>query len=322
LGAETVLITASIGISVFPGDGQDADTLVKNADTAMYAVKDQGRNDYRFFDPSMNAALFERLTIESRLRKALDDGALRVEFQPRWEVSTGRVVAMEALIRWHDGELGTVPPSRFIPIAEETGLIIPIGLWVLRTVCARIEDWLAAGYEPVPVAVNVSARQFRTGDFVGNVQTVLKATGLPARLLELELTESVLMRNADASVDELRGLKALGIKIAIDDFGTGYSSLSYLKRFPIDHLKIDQSFIRGLPANVDDAEITSAIIAMAHRLNLHVIAEGVETDAQRSWLANLGCDEIQGFLLAAALPPEEAVRYLVKGTGPSLESAA
>ncbi len=322
LGAETVLITASIGISVFPGDGEDADTLVKNADTAMYTIKDQGRNDYRFYNPSMNAALLERLTIEYRLRKALDDGALRLHFQPRFNTTTGAVVAMEALVRWSDPEIGTVPPSRFIPVAEETGLIGPIGSWVLRTACAQFEVWRAAGYEPVPVSVNVSGRQFRTDDFVKSVQTVLRETGLPPRFLELELTESVLMRNADASADELRGLKALEVKIAIDDFGTGYSSLSYLKRFPIDHLKIDQSFIRGLPANVDDAEITSAIVAMAHRLNLRVVAEGVETEDQRAWLANLGCDEIQGFLLGAPVPPEEAVRFLIKRTGPSLESAA
>jgi EAL domain-containing protein (putative c-di-GMP-specific phosphodiesterase class I) len=270
----------------------------------------------------MNAAVLERLTIELRLRKALDDGALHLQFQPRWDVTTGTVVGMEALIRWQDAELGTVPPSRFIPIAEESGLIVPIGSWVLRTACERVGAWLAEGYEPVPVAVNVSARQFRAGDFVGIVQTVLKETGLPPCLLEVELTESVLMRNAEASADELGRLKALGVKIAIDDFGTGYSSLSYLKRFPIDHLKIDQSFIHGLPANVDDAEITSAIVAMAHRLKLRVIAEGVETEDQRAWLVNTGCDEIQGFLVGVPLPQEEAVRYLVKKTGPSFKSAA
>lgn len=322
LDSETVLITASIGISVFPGDGEDADTMVKNADTAMYTVKDQGRNDYRFYNASMNAALLERLTIESRLRSALDDGALHLHFQPRWDAATGKVMGMEALIRWQDSDLGTVPPSRFIPIAEETGLIIPIGSWVLRTACAQVEAWRAAGYEPVPVAVNVSARQFRTDDFVGGVQTILKESGFPPGFLGLELTESVLMRNADASADALRGLKALGVTIAIDDFGTGYSSLSYLKRFPIDHLKIDQSFIHGLPDNVDDAEITSAIVAMAHRLKLRVVAEGVETEAQRTWLANVGCDEIQGFLVGKPVPPEEAVRFLVKRAGPPLKSAA
>jgi diguanylate cyclase (GGDEF)-like protein len=322
LGTETVSIAASIGISVFPGDGEDADTLVKNADTAMYTVKDQGRNAYRFYNPSMNAAVLERLTLETRLREALDEGALHLVFQPRWHLATGTVVGMEALIRWRDRQLGSVPPSRFIPIAEETGLIISIGSWVLRSACTQILSWQSAGYEPVPVAVNVSARQFQSGNFVGNLQALLTESGLPARLLTLELTESVLMRNADASAEELRDLKALGVSIAIDDFGTGYSSLSYLKRFPIDHLKIDQSFIRGLPAKADDAEITSAIVAMAHRLNLRVIAEGVESEEQRTWLANQGCDEIQGFLVGKPVSADEAARFLVRDSEPSSQSAA
>lgn len=322
LGTGTVSIAASIGISVFPGDGEDADTLVKNADTAMYAVKDQGRNAYRFYNPSMNAAVLERLTLESRLRGALDEGALHLVFQPRWNLATGRVVGMEALIRWRDRQLGSVPPSRFIPIAEETGLIISIGSWVLQSACTQILGWESAGYEPVPVAVNVSARQFQSNNFVGNVQTLLMETGLPAHLLTIELTESVLMRNAEVSAEELRGLKALGVSIAIDDFGTGYSSLSYLKRFPIDHLKIDQSFIRGLPANADDAEITSAIIAIAHRLNLRVIAEGVESEEQRTWLAHQGCNEIQGFLVGTPVPADEAARFLVRYSEPSGQSAA
>lgn len=322
LETQTVLITGSIGISVFPNDGEDADTLVKNADTAMYDVKDQGRNDYRFYNSSMNAAVLERLTIEYRLRKALEDGALSLYFQPRFGTVSGTVVAFEALARWRDPELGTVPPGRFIPVAEEAGLISALGLWVLRSACAQIQAWGAAGYRTVPVAVNVSGRQFRTADFAANVRSVLDETGLAPSLLELELTESVLMDNADASADELRRLKALGIAISIDDFGTGYSSLSYLRRFPIDSIKIDRSFISGLPTNADDAAIAGAIVALGHRLKLRVVAEGVETEAQRTWLVQQGCDEIQGFLVGAPAPPEDVVGYLVKTAKPSLKSAA
>jgi diguanylate cyclase (GGDEF)-like protein len=322
LGGQNVLITASIGISVSPEDGDDTDTLIKNADTAMYNVKDQGRGDYRFYNSSMNAAVLERLTIEYRLRKALDDGALRLHYQPRLDLSTGAMVGMEALLRWHDAELGNVPPTRFIPVAEETGLIGPIGSWVLRTACAQAKTWQAAGYRRITVSVNVSARQFRMDDFSGSVRSILEETGLDPSYLELELTESVLMDDAESSTEELGRLKSLGIGLSVDDFGTGYSSLSYLKRFPIDSLKIDRSFIHGLTTNADDFELTGAIVAMAHRLRLRVVAEGVETDDQRAMLVKLGCDEIQGYLVSAPVPPEDAVRHLVKSADSSLESAA
>jgi diguanylate cyclase (GGDEF)-like protein/PAS domain S-box-containing protein len=298
-------ISCSLGISIFPEHGADGETLIKNADAAMYCAKDYGRDNFRFFTEDMNAQVVERLTLENSLRMALDNQELFLVYQPQMDIGTGRITGLEALLRWQHPELGLVPPDKFIRIAENSGLITPIGEWVLRTACSQARRWQDEGLPPLPVAVNVSAVQFRQQGFRELIGRVLSKTGLGCQYLELELTESLLLSNADMTSSVLRELKDMGLKLAIDDFGTGYSSLSYLKQFPFSKLKIDRSFIRDVAVNSDDAAITTAIISMAKSLSLKVIAEGVENEAQMSFLRALRCDEIQGYYFSKPLTVDE-----------------
>jgi diguanylate cyclase (GGDEF)-like protein/PAS domain S-box-containing protein len=295
-------ISCSLGISIFPEHGTDVETLMKNADAAMYCAKDNGRANFRFFTEEMNAQVVERLMLESSLRQALDKKELFLMYQPQMDIATGRITGLEALLRWQHPELGLVPPDRFIRIAENSGLIIPIGEWVLRTACSQSRKWQDEGLPAVPVAVNVSAVQFRQEYFGELIRRVLHETGLAPKYLELEITESLLLSNADVMFSVFQELKAMGLRLAIDDFGTGYSSLSYLKKFPVSKLKIDRSFVRDVAVNTDDAAITNAIISMAKSLNLKVIAEGVENEAQLSFLRAHQCDEIQGYYFSKPLP--------------------
>ena len=300
-----LITTPSIGISVFPSDGRDVETLLKNADAAMYHAKESGRNNYQFFTQDMNTRALERLSLERSLRRAVERGELRLHYQPQYNVRNGRVVGLEALIRWEHPDLGLLPPGRFMGFAEETGLILPVGEWVLREACRQNRAWQNQGLPAVRVAVNISALQFRDAGFAETVQAALSETGLDSRWLELEVTESVIMQDAERVTDSLEHLKSLGLELAIDDFGTGYSSLSYLKRFPIDKLKIDQSFVRDITFDKDDAAIISAIIGLTRNLGLRTIAEGVETREQLEFLQLHGCDEAQGFLFSKPLTPEE-----------------
>jgi diguanylate cyclase (GGDEF)-like protein/PAS domain S-box-containing protein len=294
-------ISCSLGISIFPEHGTDVETLMKNADAAMYCAKDNGRNNFRFFTEEMNAQVVERLTLESSLRGALDKKELFLMYQPQMNIATGGITGLEALLRWQHPELGLVPPDKFIRVAENSGLIMPIGEWVLRTACFQSRKWQDEGLPAVSVAVNVSAVQFRQEGFCDLVRRVLRETDLAPKYLELEITESLLLSNADVMFSVFRELKGMGLRLAIDDFGTGYSSLSYLKQFPVSKLKIDRSFIRDVAVNPDDAAITNAIISMARSLNLKVIAEGVENEAQMSFLRAHHCDEIQGYYFSKPL---------------------
>ncbi|MDD5330711.1 MAG: EAL domain-containing protein [Sulfuricella sp.] len=298
IGGHELYITCSIGIALYPKDGQDTPTLLKNADAALYRAKEQGRNNSQFYTAEMNVKALERLVLENNLRHALERGEFMVYYQPQVDLRTGQINGMEALVRWRHPELGMVPPAKFIPVAEESGLILPLGEWVLRTACAQNKAWQDAGLRPVCVAVNLSARQFKHQDLVALVAGILQETGLDPALLELELTEGLLMQNVEATIDTLTRFKAMGVKSSIDDFGTGYSSLSYLKRFPIDTLKIDQSFVCNITTDPDDAAIAKTIISMAHEMRLRVIAEGVETEEQRSFLRLRHCDEMQGFFFS------------------------
>jgi diguanylate cyclase (GGDEF)-like protein/PAS domain S-box-containing protein len=287
-------VTASIGISIYPEDGHDQQTLLKNADIAMYRAKEQGKNNHKFYSAQINSHSYERLALETSLRRAVERDEFLLHYQPKVDMRSGRITGVEALIRWQHPELGMVPPGEFIPIAEETGLIGPIGEWVLRTACTEARGWVASGLSPITIAVNLSARQFSSDELAIAILRVLRDTGLDPRLLELELTESTVMHNAERATEILQQLKRLGVRVAIDDFGTGYSSLSYLKRFPISSVKIDRSFVLDLPDDKDDAAITQAVIAMAHSLRLRVVAEGVETPEQFRFLEEHHCDEMQG----------------------------
>ncbi len=304
-------ITTSIGISIYPDDGMDNKTLVRNANAAMNRAKDHGRNNYQFYTPSINAGmLLEKLSLESDLRKAIERSELYVHYQPRVNLHTNRLIGMEALVRWYHPQQGQISPGKFIPLAEETELIVHIDNFVLRTACAQNKAWQLAGYPPIRVAVNLSARQFQQRDLVETVAQILEETGLEAKYLELEITEGTTMNDAEAAISTICKLKDLGIHIAIDDFGTGYSSLSYLKKFPIDTLKIDQSFVRDISIDLDDAAIVSYIISLGHSLQLNVIAEGVETEEQRQFLSAGKCNEMQGFLYSPPLPPNEFEKML------------
>jgi PAS domain S-box-containing protein len=316
-----VFVTTSIGISLFPYDGTDLETLLKNADAAMYHAKDAGRSNFQFYSKSMNAAAEKRLTLENKLRKALDRGEFQLHYQPLIDVDTWRIVGAEALIRWRHPELGLVSPAEFIPLAEETGLIVPIGEWVLRTACAQIRKWHDLGTRDLFMAVNISGRQFSQEALVATIEKVVRATGVDPKRLELEITESVLMHNAEETVQTLEVLKAMGPRISVDDFGTGYSSLSYLRRFPIHTLKIDRSFVNDVTTDPGDAAIVAAIIAMARGLSLEVIAEGVETPDQRTFLLQEGCRLMQGYLFGRPVPAEDFETLLKGQAGPQASAA-
>ncbi len=305
-------IGSSVGIAMFPEFGSDVETLMKNADTALNRAKELGRNNYQFYAPEMNARTLSQLGMETELRKALERKELVLHFQPQYDVKNHRIKGIEALVRWQHPERGMVAPGDFIPLAEETGLIGPIGKWVLHTACAQNRSWQKAGLEPVRVAVNLSARQFQHRDLPAMVAEVLEETGLEPRYLELEITETIIMNDLEITIDQLIRLMNLGVRISIDDFGTGYSSLAYLKKFPIHTLKIDRSFVKDIGADSDDTAIVSAVIALAHNLKFEVVAEGVETPDQLCFLRSKNCDTVQGFFFSRPLPAEELEHLLVK----------
>lgn len=298
-------ITCSIGISLYPKDGDDVDTLLKNADAAMYRAKEQSRNMFQFYASEMNERVVERMIVERHLRHALSMGELEIHYQPQVELHNGRIVGVEALLRWHSPVLGLVPPDRFIPLAEETGLIVPIGEWVLKSCCGQNKAWQDAGLQPLTMAVNISARQLQKKNLADVIAGILGETGLEARFLELEIVESMVMHDVESVSTIMKELKTLGVQLAMDDFGTGYSSLSYLKRFPFDKLKIDLSFIHDILTDSESAAIVRAIISMAHNLNLSVIAEGVESVEQLEYLRLHDCDDIQGFYVSQPVTARE-----------------
>jgi diguanylate cyclase (GGDEF)-like protein len=303
-------VTASIGIAIYPEHGLDLDTLFRNADAAMYIAKRGGRDAYQVYEPEMNANFYERLVIESQLPRALENRELHVYYQPRVRAADGQITSVEALLRWRHPELGDVSPGEFITIAEETGLIVPMGQWVLDTVCAQIKAWEAKGLPKVRVAVNVSGRQLLQGDFAERVKRTLSQHEVSPEWIELEITESALIRRVASALRDLNELRAAGILITIDDFGSGYSSLTRLARLPLDALKIDQSFVHDMVGHAEKMAITSAIIALGHTLNLQVVAEGVETSEQCDILRGQGCDEMQGYLFSHPVPPDEMARML------------
>jgi diguanylate cyclase (GGDEF)-like protein/PAS domain S-box-containing protein len=305
-----VHLTVSIGIVTYPDDGTDAETLVKNADFAMYDAKNNGRNNYQFFRPDMNVRAMERQSIESGLRDAMERGEFVLHYQPKMNLETGGIIGVEALIRWHHPQRGLVPPAQFIPVAEDCGFIVPIGRWVLHEACHQARAWQDSGLRPVRIAVNVSAVELRANDFVAGVNDILTETGLDPRYLELELTETFLMQDSKSTVAVLQALKGMGVQLALDDFGTGYSSLSYLKRFPIDSLKIDRSFVRDLTTDPDDASIVTAVISMGKSLHMGVVAEGVETREQLAFLQEQSCPEGQGYYFSRPVAPEEFSQLL------------
>jgi len=305
LDGRELFVSVSIGISLFPEDGEEAETLVKNADIAMYRAKDRGRDRYELYAPAMTVTALERLAVESNLRRALTQGELLLHYQPILDLATGCVHGVEALLRWRHPKLGLVSPSEFVPLAEASGLILQLGPWVMRTACAQMQAWHLAGHTSLKVAVNLSPRQFQQADLALQVTRALAETQLDPHFLEIEITESGAMESAEATILSLRELKALGVHLSIDDFGTGYSSLSYLRRFPIDTLKIDRSFVRDVSTDLDDAAIVATVIAMAHALKLKVVAEGVETPEQLDFLATRGCDRIQGYFASRPVAPED-----------------
>jgi len=311
VGERELQVTCSIGFSLYPIDGLDADTLLKNADAAMYRAKEQGRNNVQFYTEELNQKIRQRLSMESMLRHALERDEFSLHYQPQVALQTGCVIGVEALIRWTHAPEGVIAPADFIPLAEELGLIVPIGEWVLQTACRQMKTWQDAGLPKISVAVNLSARQFKQKNLVEMIAGVLRETGLAPRYLDIELTESAMMHDVESAVVTLGELKEMGIKLSIDDFGTGYSSLSYLKRFPIDVLKIDQSFVRDITSNADDAAIARSIITLAHSLKLKVIAEGVETKGQMNYLATHHCDVIQGYYYSKPMSAAACEQWLL-----------
>jgi diguanylate cyclase (GGDEF)-like protein/PAS domain S-box-containing protein len=303
-------VTASIGICMHPEEGQDDQSVMKHADMAMYAAKEEGKNTYQFYSSAMHAHSIERLTLETNLRRALEQKELHLHYQAKVDFKDGSITGVEALLRWDNPTLGAVSPTQFIPVAEETGLIVPIGKWVLRTACEQNVAWLREGLPPVRMSVNLSMRQLNDEGLTREIETVLRETGMSPDLLELEVTESMIMHNAERAVRILTAIKALGVRLAIDDFGTGYSSLAHLKRFPIDTLKVDRSFIREIPKDTEDRAIAEAIIAMGKTLSLTVVAEGVETPEQQAFLSERACDEMQGYYFSTPVPPEEFAALL------------
>ena len=318
--SQEIYVTPSMGITIYPMDGHDSDTLLKNADAAMYSAKEYGRNHFRFYTTDMNALAIERFAMEGALRRAMEREEFALHYQPQVDIKSGQVIGVEALLRWNHPERGLVPPGEFIPLLEENNLIIPVGEWVLRTACAQSRAWQDAGLPPLRMAVNLSARQFRQDNLVEMIDSILRETGISPKLLELELTEGLLMENTSETSMILEQLKSRGVQVAIDDFGTGYSSLSYLKRFPIDRLKIDRSFVRDIITDSNDAAIAVAVISLGRSLGLSVIAEGVETPDQLEFLGVQKCDEYQGYHFSRPVPPEEIVRLFkpektVRGEG-------
>ena len=306
-------ISASIGIAIFPGDAADAEMLMRNADFAMYQAKYSGRNNYQFFKPDMNANAAERQSVELDLRQAIARQEFVLNYQPKVNLQNGAVVGVEALIRWHRPHRGIVPPARFIPIAEESGLILPIGRWALDSACRQARSWRDQGLSPVPIAINVSAVELRGKDFLNNVRQILEQNRLEPQFLEIELTETFMMQDWKSTAEILRALKDLGVRIALDDFGTGYSSLSFMRRFPIDALKIDQSFVRDMTSDSDDASIVSAVIDMGRSLNMRVVAEGIQTRDQLEFLRERRCPEGQGFYFGPPVPAADLSELLNAG---------
>ena len=305
-----ISVTCSIGISLFPEHGTDGETLIMNADAAMYRAKESGRNRIQLFAEEMKQGIAEKLALENGLHAALEKQQFYLDYQPEIEIASGAVIAAEALLRWRHPDLGLVPPDKFIPVAESSGLIVAVGEWVLRTACAEARRWQDLGLAPIPIAVNVSAVQFRQEGFCELIRRVLSETGLAPRYLEIEVTESLLLSSERATAETLEELKSMGLKLTIDDFGTGYSSLTYLRHFPVDKLKIDRSFIRDVMADAGDAAITTAIIGMAKSLSLKVLAEGVETEGQLDFLQTRGCDEAQGYYFSRPVPAERLTKML------------
>jgi diguanylate cyclase (GGDEF)-like protein len=310
-------VTASIGLSIYPDDGLDAETLIKNADTAMYQAKENGRRSFQFFKPAMNVRAVERQFIEEGLRRALERQEFALHYQPTVNLMTGAITGAEALIRWTHPTRGSIAPAQFIPVAEDCGLILPIGAWVLREACAQAQAWMDAGLPIMSMAVNVSAMEFRDKNFLDGLFAILSETGLDPRSLELELTESVLMKHAEFTASVLQILRKRGVQVAVDDFGTGYSSLSYLQKFPVDALKIDQSFVRQISTAGDDTTIVKAVIGMARSLKLRVIAEGVETLDEVAFLRAYRCEEAQGYYFSRPVLPQQFAMLLRNGIAES-----
>ena len=312
IGGQTLRVGSSVGLANYPADGKDADTLLANADAAMYRAKELGRDNYQFYTPELNVKVRGELLLQEALRGAVERHEFALVYQPQIDMLTGHVFAVEALIRWNHPTQGQLAPNHFIPIADQTGLIVPIGDWVLQEACRQNKAWQDAGLPPIKVCINVSARQFAEKNFVGRVVHALDKSGLEARYVELELTESLIMRDIGQAIGTMNELQRLGIQIAIDDFGTGYSSLSALKTFPVARLKIDRSFIKGLPTNVDDRAVTTAVISLGKKLNLRIVAEGVENDDQIAFLRKNKCDELQGFRFSRPIPPDQVGAFLTK----------
>jgi diguanylate cyclase (GGDEF)-like protein len=314
LEGQEFFLSFSIGIGMYPQDGGDAETLLRNADTAMYRAKAEGRSGYRFYTADMNARAFERLDLESRLRRALERNEFVLHYQPKLDLGSGQVVGVEALLRWRHPDHGLVPPGEFIPTLEDTGMIVPVGRWVLQEACHQARVWQQAGLPPLTMAVNVSTYQFRRDDVCALVHEALASHAINPADLELEITESALMDDVGRAAASIRQLRDQGVRVAIDDFGTGYSSLAYLKRFAINSLKIDRAFVRDVCDDHDDAAIVAAVLAMAQRLQLQVVAEGVETRGQLDFLRNEGCDQMQGYLLARPMPASQLPAGCVERT--------
>ncbi len=313
-------VTTSIGVSVYPDDGLDAETLIKNADTAMYQAKENGRQSCQFFKPAMNIRAVERQSIEESLRRALERREFALHYQPMIDLTTGAITGAEALIRWTHPVRGLVPPAQFIPVAEDCGLILPIGAWVLREACEQARAWVDAGLPELTMAVNVSAIEFRDENFLAGLFAILSETGLDPSSLELELTESVLMKHVEATATILQTLRQRGVQVAVDDFGTGYSSLSYLRKFPLDALKIDQSFVRQISTAGEDTAIVTAVIGMAQSLKLRVVAEGVETAEELAFLQALNCDEAQGYYFSRPVLPQQFAKLLEAGVSTGISA--
>ena len=308
---QALTVTVCIGVAIFPDDGADVLELLKSADNALSYAKKSGRNSYKFHTADMNARALGMLLIESELRLALSDGPLRLYYQPQIELASGKVIGAEALIRWQHPQRGLISPAHFIPVAEERGLIVAIGEWVLREVCRQIREWQQAGMAHIPIAINLSAKHFNQKSLLDDVVQTLSEYGVPANCLEMELTETSVMQDADVTIATMQQLKGIGVMLALDDFGTGYSSLSQLKGLPLDNLKVDQSFVRGLPDDQDDLAICTAVIAMGQALGMSVIAEGVETAEQLAVLRSLGCDQVQGYLFAKPMPAQELFKFVM-----------